>query len=308
MVENQEPRPEHQLAHRLGHDLEHGGPHDVPDNVTLALDQGRPVLRSHWWRELIIIAAFYALYTLVRDIRGDRPVSKFQAFHNAKRVVGFEKVLGIFHEQQIQNWFLRDRSFIRFWDDYYGTAHFVAVIAVLLLLFFFFPIHYRLWRNTLALTNVIALLGFLLFPLMPPRLLPPSYHFVDTLQSLGGFWNFSSGPVNDVSNQYAAMPSLHTAWALWCALALAEVIRPWWGKLAVFLHPLATIFCIVVTANHYFLDEVAGVVVLGVAYVLGRALTRSLDRYYNRKDLDAMRLPPQPVLAQPESCGGRTGL
>jgi hypothetical protein len=272
------------------------------------LDRGRPVLRSHWWRELIIIGAFYGLYTLVRDIRGDRPVSVFQAFHNAKRVIGFEKVLGIYHEQQIQHWFIGDRAFIRLWDDYYGTAHFLAVIAVLLLLFFFFPVHYRLWRNTLALTNLIALLGFTFFPLMPPRLLPGSYHFIDTLRSLGGFWNFSSGPVNEVSNQYAAMPSLHTAWAVWCALALAEVIRPWWGKAAVFLHPIVTVFCIVVTANHFFVDEIAGVAVLGVAYLLGRAMTRWLDRYYNRKDLDLLGQMPAGVVVPPERCEGRASV
>ena len=273
------------------------------------LDEARPVLRSHWWREVIIVAVFYGLYTLVRDIRGDRPVSKFRAFHNAKRVIGLEKVLGVFHEQQIQHWFIGDHGFIRFWDDYYGTTHFVAAIAVLLLLFFFFPLHYRLWRNTLALTNLIALLGFFFFPLMPPRLLPfGTYHFVDTLKDFGGFWNFSSGAVNEVSNQYAAMPSLHTAWALWCALALAEIIRPRWGKVAVFLYPLATIFCIVVTANHYFADEVAGVLVLGLAYLLARVLTRSLDRYYNRKDLEA--LPPMHAEGwpSPEPSGGRTGV
>jgi hypothetical protein len=283
----------------------HLDPLPTPD-LAPDLDRARPVLRTNWWREVLIVAAFYGLYTLVRDIRGDRPVSKFQAFHNAKRVIGFEKVLGIFHEQQIQHWFLHDRSFMRFWDDYYGTTHFVAAIAVLLLLFFFFPIHYRLWRNTLALTNVIALLGFFFFPLMPPRLLPQNYHFVDTLQSIGGFWNFSSGPVNSVSNQYAAMPSLHTAWALWVALALAELIKPRSGKALVFLYPVATIFCIVVTANHYFADEIAGVAVLGVAYLLARVLTRKLDRYYNRKDLARVRTMPQPVLAQTQACGGRT--
>ena len=270
------------------------------------LDQARPVLRSHWWREVLIVGAFYGAYTLIRDIRGNRPVSVFQAFHNAKRIITLEKNLGIYREQQIQHWFIGNHSFIRLLDDYYAAAHFVTAIAVLLLLFFFFPVHYRLWRNTLALTNLIALLGFTFFPLMPPRLLPPSYHFVDTLRVFGGLWSFSSGPVNDVSNQYAAMPSLHTAWALWCALALAEVIRPWWGKALVFLHPVITIFCIVITANHFFVDEIAGVLVLGVAYALARMLTLALDRYYNRRDLAALQ--PVGALQFPaESCGPRSG-
>jgi len=267
---------------------------EAPPEV--AIDRARPVMRSHWWRELVIIAVFYGLYTLVRDIRSTKPVSYWQAFTNAKRVIHLERDLGILHEQAIQHWFLDDRSFIRFWDDYYGIAHFVVPVAVLLMLFFRFPSHYRLWRNTLAITNLIALVGFTIFPLMPPRLLPDSYHFVDTLRVFGGIWNFSSGPVNQVSNQYAAMPSLHTAWALWCAVALFPVLRAWWARALVLVYPVATIFCIVVTANHYFLDEVAGIAVLGVSYLAARKLTVSLDRRHNRTELDlGHQLPgPQP--------------
>ena len=250
------------------------------------IDRARPVLRSHWWREVLIIAFFYGLYTLVRDIRSTRPVSFVQALTNAKRVIHLEQALGIFHEQRIQHWFLGDRPFIRFWNDYYGTAHFVVAVAVLLMLFFLFPAHYRLWRNTLAITNLIALVGFTVFPLMPPRLLPPGYHFVDTLQKFGGLWNFSSGPINQVSNQYAAMPSLHTAWALWCAVALFPVVRAWWAKTLLLAYPLATIFCIVVTANHYFLDEVAGIAVLGISYLAAYHLTLALDRHHNRRELE----------------------
>jgi len=251
-----------------------------------ATNRARPVLPSHWWREILIIAVFYGLYTLVRDIRSTKPVSYLQAFTNAKRIIRLETILGVFHEQQIQHWFLHDRSFIRFWNDYYGTAHFVVVIAVLVMMFFWFPAHYRLWRNTLAITNLIALIGFTVFPLMPPRLLPPSYHFVDTLQKFGGFWNFSSGAINHVSNQYAAMPSLHTAWALWCAVALFPVLRAWWTKLLLLIYPLATIFCIVVTANHYFADEAAGIVVLGVSYFLANRLTLALDRRHNQREVE----------------------
>jgi hypothetical protein len=265
-----------------------------------AIDRARPVLRSHWWREVVIVVVFYGLYTLVRDVRSNRPVSYLQAFTNAKRVIRVERFLGIFREQQIQHWFLHDRSFIRFWNDYYGTAHFVVPIAVLVMLFFWYPAHYRLWRNTLAVTNLVALAGFTLFPLMPPRLLPPSYHFVDTLQQFGGLWNFSSGPVNQISNQYAAMPSLHTAWALWCAMALFPVLRAWWAKALVLVYPLATIFCIVVTANHFFVDEVAGIAVLGASYVAALRLTLKLDQRHNRRELGMGHelAPPPPDRAR----------
>ncbi len=246
-----------------------------------------PVQRSHWWREVLVIAAFYGLYTLVRDLRGDRPVSQLQAFTNAKRIIRLERFFGTFHEQTVQHWFLNDRTLIRLCDDWYGTAHFVFVVVVLVLLFFKFPSRYRLWRNTLALTTGLALVGFYFFPLMPPRLLPPGYHFVDTLKVYGGLWNFSSGAVSDVSNQYAAMPSLHTAWSAWCAAVVISLVRPWWAKVLALLYPAFTIFCIIVTGNHYFADAAAGLLLLGVSYVVARSLTRTMDGIRIRRLLAA---------------------
>lgn len=238
----------------------------------------RRVQRSHWWREVLIIAAFYGLYTLVRDLRGDKPVSKAQAFTNARRIIHLERWFGLFHEAGVQHAFIHQRWLIRLCDDYYGTAHFIFTVAVLVVMFFCFPYRYRMWRNVLALVTGLALIGFYFFPLMPPRLLPAGYGFVDTLKVIGGLWNFSSGPVNDVSNQYAAMPSLHTAWSAWCACALASVIRPLWGRILVFLYPVFTVFAIVVTANHFFADAIAGLLLLAVSMAVVHPVTAALDR------------------------------
>lgn len=238
----------------------------------------RPVQRSNWWREVLIVVAFYGLYTLVRDLRGDKPVSVEQAFTNARRIIHLERFVGLFHERFLQDSILPDRWVIRLCDDFYGTFHFVITILVLVLLFWRFPTRYRQWRNTLALTTALALIGFYFFPLMPPRLLPAHYGFVDTLKVVGGLWNFSSGPITDVSNQYAAMPSLHTAWATWSAWALSSILHPKWAKVAVFLYPAFTIFAIVVTANHYYADAIAGLLLLGVSALISRPLTRALDR------------------------------
>jgi membrane-associated phospholipid phosphatase len=268
-------------------------PAAVTSPETLGSEMSRPVRRTLWWREVLLIATFYFLYTLVRDVRGNKPVSVLQASTNAHRIISLERHLGIFHEATFQHWFLADRWLIRLCDDYYGTIHFVAVIAVLVLLFFRYPSRYRLWRNTLALTTGLALIGFEFFPVLPPRLLPPQYHFVDTLKVVGGLWNFSSGAVNDVSNQYAAMPSLHTGWSLWCVLALVPLIRPWWGKALLFVYPLATIFCIIVTANHYFADVIAGTLLVLVSYVLARILTDRFDRWQNRRLMQRLE-PAEP--------------
>lgn len=251
----------------------------------------RPVRRSHWWREVLIVAVFYGLYTLVRDVRGDKPVSVKMALTNARRIIRLEHWFGAFQEERFQHWFLSDRWLIRICDDFYGTVHFVAPVAVLLILFFKFPGRYRQWRNTLALITGLALIGFFFFPLMPPRLITlylPQYHFVDTLQTVGGLWNFSKGPVNDVSNQYASMPSLHTAWSAWCAAALWPVIRPKWGKAAILVLPAFTIFAIVVTGNHYFADAAVGLALLAICHLISLGILRPVDHWarmhYSRND------------------------
>ena len=179
-------------------------------------------------------------------------MSRDQAFANAERIVDLERWFGLFQEHRIQSWFLHLHLVVRTLDDFYGTAHFVITSVALVYLFRRQPWRYPLWRNTLADHDRLALIGFAFFPLMPPRLLPSSFHIVDTLRTVGGLWSFDSGPMSKVSNQYAAMPSLHFAWALWCALA-AGAGRDGTGptKVVVWCYPALTLLCIVVTGNHY---------------------------------------------------------
>lgn len=234
--------------------------------------------RLQWWREVLYILAFYGVYTAIRDIRGRKPVSVTQAFHNGLRVIHAERVLHIFDEQHVQHVFLPDRGFLSFWNVFYGTAHFVITIVALIYLFRRMPERYPLWRNTLAFTTALALIGFAFFPLMPPRLLPAHYHFVDTLRTIGGLWNFDSGAMSKVSNQYAAMPSLHFAWSSWCVFVLMPAMKRRWQQVLLAAYPFITLFCIVVTANHYILDAVGGAGVLTLGFILGRAFTAAMDR------------------------------
>ena len=221
---------------------------------------------------MLYIAAFYGVYSVIRNTQGSATVSAARAFANARHLIRVERALGLFHEEGVQQAFLGWRHFVQFWDLYYGTFHFVVTVVALILLFRRFPARYPRWRNTLAATTALALIGFASYPLMPPRLLPASYGFVDTLRVYGGLWSFESGPVAHVSNQYAAMPSLHFAWSMWSALVLLPMLRRPWSKVAVALYPVATLFAIVVTANHYVLDAAGGALVLAVGAAAGFAL------------------------------------
>ncbi len=258
--------------------------------------------RPKLWFQVVLIAAFYGVYSYTRNLFGSALVDKGQqpvhAFDNAIRIVDAEKALRIFHEKTIQGWFLGWDAFIRFWNIYYGTFHFIVTFVAFVWLYIRDPVRFTRWRNVLGFTTALGILGFSLFPLMPPRLLDvdpavnrfgggdlrverglPPFGFTDTLAEVGGLWSFDSGAIAEVSNQYAAMPSLHIAWSLWCTLVMWPLTRRWWSRALLVLYPMATLFCIVVTANHYFLDAAGGLVCLGLGYVLGRALD---DWWYQR--------------------------
>ena len=169
---------------------------------------------------------------------GDEPL---HAFNNALHIIDWEKTLHLFREQQIQSWFLDFSVFLQFWNTFYGTAHFIVTAGVFIWLYRARPAIFPLWRNVLGATTALAIVGFSMFPLMPPRLLDSHelfggarleqergiepYGFVDTLEVYGGPWSFDSGAMQKVSNQYAAMPSLHIAWSTWCALVMWQLTR-----------------------------------------------------------------------------------
>jgi hypothetical protein len=265
-----------------------------------------PVPRLRWWHEVVLVLAFYAVYTAVRNRFGSAAVLPEHAFENARRIIDLESHLGLFFEarlQQMVDW----HPFLVFWNTWYGTLHFVVTIGTLVLLFRWFPAAYRRARNILATTTSLALVGYSLFPLMPPRLLcdcafgsgpeGAPYGFVDTLARHGGLWTFGSTPVQAVSNQYAAMPSLHVAWALWCVATLWPVLgglrprrrRAWRGVLVGYAG--CTGFAIIVTGNHFWLDVVGGAATLGLGWLGGSMITKAIERWRRgpgREDLSAV--------------------
>ena len=257
-----------------------------------------------WWRELIYVVLVYAAYSGVRNQfgSGGSDVDPEPAFNHAKAIIQLQKNIGLYFEDTLQRWYLDLplHGLIRFWNIYYGLFHFVVVAVALVWMFRKAPGRYRLWRNTLALTTLLALVGFASFSLMPPRLLDDPgtyggcqiyaagralpdepgeqpcdrYGFVDTVAEYGGWASFGSEEMAAVSNQYAAMPSMHIGWSTWCALVLAPLVRRRWLRALVIAYPFLTLFDIMVTANHYWIDGVGGLICLGAGYLIARAGTR----------------------------------
>jgi hypothetical protein len=237
---------------------------------------GARVLRDgtvvYWWAELVSAVIFYVVYSTIRNLSGQDVTAARQ---NALKLMRWQDALGINVEQPMQEWALTFKPLIIACNYFYGSLHFIVTAGVLIFLYRKHSDDYPLWRNMLAFGTGLALIGFALWPLMPPRLLPASYGFQDTLDQFPTFWSFNRGAVNKISNQFAAMPSVHCAWSLWCALALVPRLKRGWAKTLAVLYPVGTIIAIVLTANHFFLDVVGGYAVLGIGYVLARTFTRA---------------------------------
>ena len=228
--------------------------------------------RLYWWVELLAILAFYSVYSTVRNANEG---GAGHAFANAQRLIGWERGLGIYSEERLQSAALHLRSLVVGMNYLYGSLHFVVTAGTIIWLFRRHTDDYPLWRNTLAATTGLALVGFITWPLMPPRLLPQTFGFVDTLARYPTFWSFDSGAMSKISNQFAAMPSLHVAWSTYCAVALVPRLRTRAARVALALYPVLTITAIVLTGNHYFLDALGGWIVLSAGYGVARMVTRA---------------------------------
>jgi hypothetical protein len=285
-----------------------------------------PRTSLRWWREVLYIVLVYLGYSAVRNQFGSgagATVDADPAFHHAEAIIQLERNLHLYFEHHLQQWYLDLplNGLIRFWNVYYGVFHFVVAALALVMLYRKAPQRYRVWRNTLAFTTLLALVGFATFSLMPPRLLddpgvyggcpvyagaeaaaradqagdPPcdQFGYVDTIAEYGGWASFGSDEMKAVSNQYAAMPSMHIGWSTWCALVLAPIVRRRWLKALVIAYPIVTLFDIMVTANHYWIDGLGGLACLGIGYLLARVLTS----WYEARRGPVVVAEPQPAAA-----------
>ena len=224
--------------------------------------------------ELVLIGLSYWIYSLIRNAV---PEHRGAAMHHAEWLYSAERTLHIAVEPAINRAVDSVTWLIIGMNYYYATLHFVVTVGVLVWLYLRHPTRYRPARSALYLTNAFALVGYYTFPLAPPRFFP-EYGFIDTVVKHDTWGSLASGDVAAASNQYAAMPSMHVGWSLWCGIIICMLARSRWVRVLAVLYPLATLTVIVSTGNHFVLDAVGGALALGlgftVQYVLsGRSAT-----------------------------------
>ncbi|MFD4785689.1 phosphatase PAP2 family protein [Streptomyces sp. NPDC058459] len=235
-----------------------------------------PGTRPRWWTELPLILLVYGCYTAGRLLaRGN--VSS--AVDHGLVILRAEQALYLNAEHPLNRLFTAEPWIGVPADFWYASLHYLVTPAVLVWLFRAHAEHYRAARTWLMTSTFIGLIGFILLPTCPPRLLSPAHGFVDTMAhySAYGWWGGeASAPrgMGGMTNQYAAMPSLHVGWALFCGVMLWRCGRTRWARAAAVGYPLVTAIVVMGTANHYFLDAVAGAAVMGAGLLLAPYVTR----------------------------------
>ncbi|MGW5650216.1 bifunctional glycosyltransferase 87/phosphatase PAP2 family protein [Streptomyces humi] len=224
----------------------------------------RALTRPSLLLELLLIRVCYAAYSSVRTAAGG---GRAVAERHGHQVHALEQALHVDIEQWANHAVVRVPWLERFLGFYYESFHFVVPLTVLGVLYARRPADYRWARTSLGIATLLGLLGFWLYPLAPPRLMP-GLGFVDTVHGVQNFGKPDYGAMTEVTNQYAAMPSLHFGWSLWCGVVIAVLAPRWWLKALGLLHPLFTVCAIVGTANHWVLDAVGGATVVAAGFAL----------------------------------------
>ncbi|MEU0132548.1 bifunctional glycosyltransferase 87/phosphatase PAP2 family protein [Streptomyces sp. NPDC006296] len=228
----------------------------------------RVLSRPNLLLELLLIRVVYSAYAKVRLAA---TAGRADAEEHGRQIHSAEQWLHIDIEHWVNHTVVGIPWLRGFFDYYYSTFHFIVPLAVLGVLYVRRPSDYRWARSTLGFATLLALLGFWLYPLAPPRLMP-GLGFIDTVNGVQDLDSPDFGALTAVTNQYAAMPSLHFGWSLWCGLVILLLAPRTWMKVLGMLHPLFTVSAIVATGNHWVLDAVGGGAVVaagfGLTYVL----------------------------------------
>ena len=233
-----------------------------------SMDGARRLL-PRGWRDLAlqlgIWFGFLLLYQLVRGLANRDPAT---AFANGLTVIHFESNAAGLLELTLQNLAATTHwlGTIAAWT--YWNSEFTVVGITLLWVYLRRHDAFAQLRNWILTANVIGLFGYALMPTAPPRLFP-DFGFADSMAEFGVL-NHGSGLVQLAGNPYAAMPSLHSADAVIVGVTLACICRNRIAKVLWLVWPGWVWFCVMATANHFWLDVVGGVVVAVLAYVILR--------------------------------------
>jgi hypothetical protein len=238
--------------------------------------------RSDLAIETAIVLALYSLWQEGGSLADNHVAG---AVSHARWVWSAERLMNLPNEVKVQGLVLSHPHLVEALNGFYDIVHVPALIGFLLWLYFRHRAQYARWRTIGAILTGACLL-IQMIPVAPPRLMT-DLGFVDTAMRYKESV-YAPGGIGDAT-QLAAMPSVHVAWAVFIAVAVIAVSKSRWRWLIV-LHPAATVFAVVATANHWWLDGIVAAALLPVSagmYALVQAVARR----------DRVRVSPRPGYA-----------
>jgi membrane-associated phospholipid phosphatase len=221
-------------------------------------------------RQLALFAGAYYIYRLVRGfVDGQAGL----AFENARALVDIERSLGLFFEPGLQAWAKGEEWLLTFANWMYVNSHFIVTTTFLIWLYLARNYAFYYVRNMFLVAMGLALVGYMVFPTAPPRFLP-EWGFTDTVATWVGETAESSADV--LYNPFAAVPSMHVAFALMIAIPAFMLVKSRVFKALWAVYPLVVTFVVMVTANHYWLDAALGALVAALsAYAASAGFARA---------------------------------
>lgn len=221
--------------------------------------------RPRWWGQVLLLVGFAWAYDEVRALHGNVQDIAVQHGH---AVLQADRFLHLDWSGPLNAWLSRHDGFSDVLSFYYVVMH-LGVTSLTLLLLWLSGQQYRRHRNVLLLASLMGLAVYWCYPVAPPRLLGSPFH--DTVATVLPFANHVEA---SRANLYAAVPSLHLAWATWCAVALCSITRRRLLRALAVAHPVITALTVLATGNHYTIDVATGVALTLVSYVLFDVLAR----------------------------------
>ena len=219
-------------------------------------------LPNGWLDAIRQLALFAGVYYLYRLVRGFVDGQAGLAFENARTLVDIERSLGLFFEPGLQAWARGEEWLLTFANWMYVNSHFVVTTTFLIWLYLARNHAFYFVRNMFMVSMVLALIGYLAYPTAPPRFLP-EWGFTDTVANFVGDSAESTADV--LYNPFAAVPSMHVAFALMISIPAIRLVRRRPLKVFWAVYPAIVTFVVVVTANHYWFDAVVGALVAGAS-------------------------------------------
>lgn len=239
----------------------------------------------HGWldaaRQIMLFALAYLAYRVVRGlVEGDANA----AFAHARDLISIERTLHVFVEPSVVAWASSSRFIMVTASWLYVNAQTTVTFSALLYLYLRHNRNFYFVRNMFMIAMAIALVGYTVFPTAPPRFVP-EWGFFDTVGMVTGVHISHHNTLTALANPYAAVPSMHVAFALMIGWPLARLAKHSIVRVVWLTYPFLIAFVIIVTANHFIIDALLGALTAGVAAYGASWLARMRPRQWRFSEL-----------------------